>query len=100
MLQVEAWSPPTGEHNELKLFMIRQIKNSIDFDCDLEYMTKELAGPKETTETYLKNRIEWLKEDIERYIKSIAEEEENQKFAVKWIKDLAESVPPPLPIDE
>lgn len=31
--EVEAWNPPTSEHEGLKKFMIEQLKSSIEFDC-------------------------------------------------------------------
>lgn len=35
--EVEAWTPPTPDHEGLKKFMAEQITGSIDFDCDTTY---------------------------------------------------------------
>jgi len=40
--QVEAWTPPTPEHEGLKKFMCEQITQSINFDCS-DYHERALA---------------------------------------------------------
>ncbi len=48
--KVDAWTPPSDEHKELKSFMQEQIKKSIKFDCGNEYWleakekVKQLSG--------------------------------------------------------
>jgi hypothetical protein len=37
--KVEAWTPPTSEHHEMKNFMLEQLRSSIDFDCGRSYDT-------------------------------------------------------------
>ncbi|VTR91619.1 unnamed protein product [Gemmata massiliana] len=34
---VRAWEPPSTDHENLKQFMIDQLRESIDFDCRGEY---------------------------------------------------------------
>jgi len=39
LAQVKAWTPPTSEHQGLKDFMVKQLEESIDFDCGTDYLT-------------------------------------------------------------
>lgn len=34
LAKVQAWEPPTSDHVEFKAFMVKQIEQSIDFDCN------------------------------------------------------------------
>jgi hypothetical protein len=48
LVDVYKWQPPTPEHENVKKFMIEQIRSTIDFDCDTDYYVKEmLAAQKE-----------------------------------------------------
>jgi len=49
MALVDAWNPPTKDHENLKDFMSDQLADSIDFDCDLKY-----------SEQYFKESVESL----------------------------------------
>lgn len=40
LAQVIQWQPPTPDHEGLKEFMIKQIRESIDFDCNMKYDEK------------------------------------------------------------
>lgn len=41
--EVEAWNPPTEEHNRYKEFMLEQLDMTIKSDCDTTYYEGELA---------------------------------------------------------
>lgn len=79
--QVKAWEPPTDEHNGLKEFMISQLQESMDYDCNVyspytddreEYikyhmssdpLLKEIAYYKERYEKEVElcnNRKQWV----------------------------------------
>lgn len=89
---VEAWIPPlNGEHDELKTFMKKQLRESIEFDCfDPGLVPRERSGDV------------FRSEEIERTTKDIAyhqaeREKEHQRTAgrVRWIDQLAKSIGEP-----
>jgi hypothetical protein len=87
--QVQSWTPPSPDHEELKTFMLEQIYQSIDFDCSEKYMDapKKISG-KEWKSIHLDS----AKRDIEYHTKGWAEEVERVESRNKWIKQLRESL--------
>lgn len=87
-VKVSKWIPPTPEHENLKSFMIQQLEDSLDWDCD-EY---ELNIPNrdEWIETFfspdsLRRRMYSRLEDLQK--ESVRVEERN-----RWLKSLRESL--------
>lgn len=88
LLKVVNWTPPTPEHESLREFMIKQIHDSIEWDCS-EYTP------------HIPDKAEWC--DIERH-KSMMENEialfqktyykalESTASRNKWLADLRESL--------
>lgn len=86
----KAWIPPSGDHDELKNFMIKQIEQSIDFDCDIKYYS---------TPTPLLTGIEWAEaakakalKDIEYHKTHHAEEVQRTNQRNEWVKLLRSSL--------
>lgn len=88
--QVEAWIPPTNEHINLKNFMIRQLTESIEFDC-IEYSQLK----------YFPSKEDWIKEKLSnsRLYKDLeyhkTEFEKYKSHTIKsneWIIQLEESL--------
>ncbi len=85
---VYAWTPPTEDHNGLKTFMIDQIKESIRFDCSIEYyIEKQLISPL--------SGIEWREQEKLKAIHNIQYHEKEYALEVQrctdrtnWIKAL------------
>lgn len=82
--KVEDWSPPTSEHNSLKEFMLKQLRESLEFDCNGDYWSRSIA----TKENKLKNlksgkliRLERLME-IEGEIKELNQKIEKARINV------------------
>jgi hypothetical protein len=94
LVQVQAWTVPTPEHNGLKEFMVEQLEAVIKHDCDLSYSERTLAEPKTTAKEWLKNHIEWEKQDVKRYTEEVNKEGGAPK-ANDWIRALQKSVPNP-----
>jgi hypothetical protein len=90
--QVRVWIAPSKEHDGLKEFMIKQIEESIKFDCGYTHYdepTVRLSG------------IDWLDEQKARAIKNIehhktanAEEVERTNGRNEWVRLLRESLAP------
>ena len=87
--QVQAWEPPTSDHQGLKDYMLRQIQDSVDFDCGLCPEPK-LQDPAD----YLKSEIEFLTGRISKY-EAILREKNKMMDAGEWIDKLHVSVPSP-----
>lgn len=87
LLKVVKWTPPTSEHIDLREFMIKQIHDSIEWDCK-EYMPQ------------LPNKDEWcdicryiasLKKDVEYYQEAYDKEQARYASLNKWLDDLRNS---------
>ena len=85
--KVREWQQPTFDHKELKSFMIKQINESIDFDC-YEPKCPIISNAEEWANKKLKS-ILW---DVSYYTKSNREEIERVVERNKWVKQLKESL--------
>lgn len=83
--RVERWVPPTNDHKDLKEFMIRQIKDSIDFDIYTpEYPPSNF--------NYHEKVIEREKWNIEYHTRSYREEVQRANKFNEWNRQLKESL--------
>jgi len=89
--RVYVWQVPSEDHVGLKEFMIKQIQESIDFDCNTNYYTENI--PK------LKSGIEWLNSKIKRTFNDInyhtnaqMKKEELTISRNLWLKQLRDSL--------
>lgn len=87
--KVEAWSPPTEEHLNLKGFMLQQIDISLpETDMSDYYIDPVKLNIKDwktqEKENYLK--------DMLHYTEKINEEKKKFESNIKWIKDLRDSL--------
>ena len=91
--KVKGWEPPTPNHVNLKDFMIKQIVESIVFDCDTSYYTKALQSA--VTKTPLDFYQQAIK-DAEWDCEHIENELNNTKYRTEaanaWIIDLYKSL--------
>lgn len=90
LAKVQAWTPPTKDHEGMKQFMAEQIQQSIKFDCHVHEMPESMRGKE-----WLKLQIEKAKRDIEYHTKEHAEEVKRCNDRNVWVKALASSVPMP-----
>lgn len=91
--KVKAWNPPTSNHIELKNFMIGQIQQSIDFDCDTRYDLEELTKLSQTTPMKIFTEVlESAKEKVVRYTEEVEKEKVRNAEANSWILDLYKSL--------
>lgn len=90
LICAQGWTPPTSEHVGLKEFMVKQIKDSINWDCDASFYatpTPELSG------------VEWLEgakakaiKDIEYHKTKWAEEVQRTAERNTWVSNLRNSL--------
>lgn len=88
--KVSAWTPPTSEHTELKNFMLKQLRESLDFDCSTRYDEE----PKTLTPIEWHGQaLERARRDVAYHEKALAEEIERNKNRNRWLADLYDSLP-------
>lgn len=89
LAEVEAWQPPTAEHQGLKDFMVQQLIESIDHDCSMNYWPRpnRLHGSE-----WLEQQIARAERSVEQDRKSYVEEVERSEGRTAWVKALRESL--------
>lgn len=89
--KVKLWNPPTSDHTNLKEFMITQINQSIEFDCDIRrrklFEVEFLCG-----EQWFNMKMKMLLESLDYNIKEWEKEKQRCKERTKWVKDLRDSL--------
>jgi hypothetical protein len=98
LAKVEAWTPPTEEHEGLKKFMIEQLTSSIEHDC----RTSKFETPDEDkyagipeivpSEEYRQQKLAHVEEDLARYEKNLQDEINRAQERTNWINDLRRSL--------
>lgn len=95
LAEVEAWVPPTADHEGLKKFMVEQITGSLEHDCTWarKYHTDALREyvalqPK----TWLKHRRESMERDVKYHSEENAKEVARCSDRTGWIRDLMRSL--------
>jgi hypothetical protein len=93
LAQVNAWMPPTDDHQGLKDFMVEQISRSIDFDCAGDYYESELKKVKQmTADEYKADLVQRLHRDLQYHDAEHRKEVERAASRTAWVKALRESL--------
>jgi hypothetical protein len=88
--KVEAWTPPTPDHENLKKFMLEQI--------DVSVSTYAWTGPeRETPAAYLARRIEQANKDILYHTQQAEQDRRQAEQRTSWVRALRESLVSPAP---
>ena len=90
IVEVDAWTPPTGEHQGLKDFMRDQLTKSIH-----DWQPKK--PEKLPLPLWKQARRERLEHDIEYYAKEAREEESRTRDRNVWVAALRDSLKPKIP---
>jgi len=86
--KARAWLPPTEEHQGLKDFMIKQLQESIKFDCSTDF-----SEPRQLSSAdYRHKRLTCCLADIEYNAKGYREELDRAKERTEWIRALKDSL--------
>lgn len=93
--KVEAWKPPTVDHDGLKRFMIQQLKESIDHDCydPTLYYAPGKSAAETTPERYRKDQIASAREEVERCAERWESEQRRAREVNEWNRALVNSLP-------
>lgn len=82
--EAQAWEPPTAGHAELKVFMVKQLSWSIDFDC----RPYNNPYPHTDSEEWLASKRAQSLREVERAETAHREEEERVASSNAWIDSL------------
>jgi len=87
---VQKWTPPTQDHEGVKIFALDQINMCLK---DLQQMDKFTEEPvKESDEEWLSTHIKYCEYDIRRYEQQVEEEEQRTASRNLWLRELRESL--------
>lgn len=87
----EAWEPPTADHVRFKEFMCEQLRESIDFDTNNDYLTTpQRATPLE----WLEREQESAHRDVGYHAAEHAKEVERAITRTAWVQALRGSLTP------
>jgi hypothetical protein len=89
LAEVEAWEPPTEEHQGLKKFMVEQLTSSIDFDCDTSYRSRPA---RQSGEEYREAVVAKARSEIAYSTRHIAEEIDRATDRTNWVRALRASL--------
>lgn len=87
LAQARAWQPPTSNHSELKEFMIQQLEQSIDFDCN-ERHVGECPRPA----MWWLDQVTKAKRDIAYYTEEREKEIQRARERTAWVRHLRASL--------
>lgn len=93
LANVEAWTPPTSEHEGFKTFMQEQLTRTMEFDGDGSYYERELAtvNAKKPSQVW-EEALAKAKSDVEYHIKNGREDAKRNASRNEWVRQLKESV--------
>lgn len=89
--RVRSWNPPTPGHQGLKDFMIKQINETIEWDCDTSWY-EENQPQLMTGAQWKEEKIKKLERDLAYHTKENQEEISRTESRNKWIKELRDSL--------
>lgn len=91
LARVEAWEPPTPEHQGLKEFMVSQLVESIRYDCGPIGSWYDPPAERSAAE-YREQEIARRSEELERAQQRWDEEVERVNSRNTWVRALRESL--------
>ena len=99
LIQAEAFTPPTEEHEGIKDFMIKQIKETISFDASDKYHVENLEriNKKLQSISAIEERAELIAQankDLEYHTREQERELKRCEDSNKWVEQLLNAVNP------
>jgi hypothetical protein len=95
LAKAKRWQPPTSEHKGLKDFMVKQLEESIEFDCmysSKSYPTKPDWPVPKSGQEWRAEQLSSLNRSLLYHIKHHDEEVERVANRNQWVKQLKESL--------
>lgn len=90
LAKVNAWTPPTPDHERMKEFMAEQITSSMRFDSSREYLSKPTERKPGTQ--WFAERRQILAASIARHDHEQAEENRRAAERTQWLRALRTSL--------
>lgn len=91
--KIEAYNPPSKDHEEFKKFMLGQVSESLKFDCGGDFHQQELEALRmQTGKRWKKEKLATLKRDIAYHTKEFKEECARAEGRTLWVKQLLDSL--------
>lgn len=90
LAQVAAWVPPSADHYALKDFMLKQLSESMEYDCAPGERTYEDWTPDKWYSEEL-TRARW---DVEYHLKEYEASVARANTGTQWLRDLYASLGP------
>ena len=90
-VNVAFWRPPTPDHQNLRDFMRDQLKQSVDFDCDLTYY-RDHTPKLQRWETWLAQQIKAARSGVDLRRQQLAEQEARAEDRTAWVRALRQSL--------
>ena len=91
--EAQNWNPPTPEHEGLKKFMIQQLTDSMQFDCNYDHYESELKKLNEITyDDYVNKQKKHHKWKIKYHTDYLEKDLNGIRQRNKWIQDLYNSL--------
>jgi len=94
LLAVEAWKPPTTDHMGLKDFMRQQIKDSLEWDCNSQFLNNYKKSVRPTVLDWRVSQLNNLTDAILKQKEEHQKEAERTEQRNNWLKALRDSLPP------
>ena len=96
LLDAQLWTPPTDKYIVMKEFMIKNLKETIGFDCDLTPINKlieDIDGRLATIDPELirSKHIEGLNQQIDYHQEAYDVDHSHCKQSNEWVKELMDS---------
>ena len=88
--RVDAWEPPSADHQGLKEFMREQITKSIEWDCGDFYEREKVE--RLTAEKWCDTEMESETRSLAYHTEEYRKEKERVEGRNKWIRELRESL--------
>lgn len=93
LAQAEAYVSPSRDHDEYKNFMIRQIRESTEFDCGGDYHQRAIAKLRLMTGAeWIASQRERLQHDVDHHSREYDKDKERAEARTTWVKQLRESL--------
>jgi hypothetical protein len=87
LARVRAWIPPTSGHNDLKSFMIKQLKESIGSDCTEPEKPERLCG-----DDYREGELANARWHVDYHAEQLAKDIQRANERTQWVQALRESL--------
>lgn len=97
ILEVEAWEPPIPEHQSLKDYMLKELKEGRDIKAQMvETYKRWLAeADEETPESFLARELSYNEQRLIRLKEELEKGREQAAKTTHWLQELNRSVPRP-----